>query len=184
MSFAADADVPVFVPRVTRVDLLGGYRLAVGFMDGSEQDVDLQPFLHGDGYGPLRDPEFFNRVAIDPHGSLRWPNGVTISLWALHDWPREGPRLAAQVQRHARTMRRLQVFRRLFALAGLVYFLWAAISWAGWLGSEPASARDLVAATTILGMATSSLIQKRAPVPSIALNFISLALYLAFVFRH
>jgi len=183
MSFAADADVPVFVPRVTRVDLRGAYRLAVGFLDGSEQDVDVQPLLHGEWYGPLRDPARFNQVAIDPHGSLTWPNGPTLSLWTLHAWPREGPRLAAQLLGQERGARRLRIFRQWFAALVFAWFLGTVASWAGWLGTDPASVRDIATAAGLVGMATSQLIQKREPVWSTVLNFASLALILAFGLR-
>lgn len=40
--------------RVTSVELLGGYRLRVGFDDGTARDIDLEPVLAGEIYGPLR----------------------------------------------------------------------------------------------------------------------------------
>lgn len=52
--------------RVTSAEVIGAYELRVGFDDGSSREIDLEPILQGEFYGPLRDPEFFARVEIDP----------------------------------------------------------------------------------------------------------------------
>jgi hypothetical protein len=173
------ADVAVFVPRVTQVEIVAPYRLAVEFLDGSKQDVDVEPLLHGDAYGALRDPALFNRVAIDPFGSLAWPNGVTLSLWTLHDWLREGPRLAAQLRKQARTSRRLEMFRQGFAVLATAWFLWTLASWAGLVGGEPASARDVIAGIAILAGSGGMFLQKRSPAWALVLNGAWVVLYFA-----
>ena len=74
--------------RVTSVGLLGGYRLRVGFDDGTTQRIDFEPVLEGELYGRLRDPVLFAAVAIDPEvGTLVWPNGADFDPATLHDWP-------------------------------------------------------------------------------------------------
>lgn len=74
--------------RVTSVDLLGGYRLRVGFDDESAREIDLAPVLVGEIYGPLRDPAVFASVEIDPEvHTLVWPNGADFDPATLHDWP-------------------------------------------------------------------------------------------------
>lgn len=74
--------------RVTSVELLGGYRLRVGFDDESAREIDLAPVLAGEIYGPLRDPEVFASVEIDPEvHTLVWPNGADFDPATLHDWP-------------------------------------------------------------------------------------------------
>jgi hypothetical protein len=68
---------PEFV-RVTSVDVLGHYRLALGFCDGSKRDVDLTRELHGPVFGPLADPGYFAQAQVDDQlGSVVWPNGPT-----------------------------------------------------------------------------------------------------------
>jgi hypothetical protein len=50
--------------------------------------IDFEPVLHGELYAPLRDPDFFARVALDPEaGTLVWPNGADFDPATLHDWP-------------------------------------------------------------------------------------------------
>ncbi len=66
---------------VTRVELRGGYRLAVGFSDGTEGERDFADMIAegGEMVEPLRDPAFFARVFLDD-GILTWPNGFDIEL--------------------------------------------------------------------------------------------------------
>ena len=74
--------------RVTSVEHLGCYRLRVGFDDGSVQEIDLEPVLEGEMYGPLRDGAVFASVEIDPEvHTLVWPNGADFDPAILHDWP-------------------------------------------------------------------------------------------------
>lgn len=74
--------------RVTSVELLGTYRLKVGFDDGSTREIDLEPILEGEIYGPLRDATVFASVEIDPEvHTLVWPNGADFDPAILHDWP-------------------------------------------------------------------------------------------------
>ncbi|HWM92408.1 MAG TPA: DUF2442 domain-containing protein [Thermoanaerobaculia bacterium] len=74
--------------RVTSVELLGNYRLRVGFDDGSTRDIDLEPVLEGEIYGLLRDRTVFASVEIDPEvHTLVWPNGADFDPAILHDWP-------------------------------------------------------------------------------------------------
>ena len=45
--------------RVKDVDYQGDYRLALTFSDGVHKVVDLEPHLHGEVFGSLRDKEQF-----------------------------------------------------------------------------------------------------------------------------
>lgn len=79
-------DHPIY--RIVSVRFLGGYRIRVSFDDGSAREVDLEPVLHGELYGPLRDPAVFAAVEIDPEvQTLVWPNGADFDPAVLHDWP-------------------------------------------------------------------------------------------------
>jgi hypothetical protein len=79
-------DHPIY--RIVSTESLGGYRLRVGFDDGSAREIDFEPILHGELYGPLRDPAVFAAVEIDPEvHTLVWPNGADFDPAVLHDWP-------------------------------------------------------------------------------------------------
>lgn len=88
--------------RVTSVDVLGGYRLRVGFDDGSARDVDFEPVLEGELYGPLRNPTLFAAVEVDREvGTLAWPNGADFDPATLHDWPAHEPAMRELARRWA-----------------------------------------------------------------------------------
>lgn len=70
---------------VTSVEVLGHYRLRLGFNDGSTREVDLTGELHGPVFEPLADPDFFRQVRVDPElGTVVWPNGADLDPLVLH----------------------------------------------------------------------------------------------------
>ena len=74
--------------RVTSFERVGVYALRVEFDDGSQQTIEFGSVLSGELYGPLKDPEFFGQVALDPEvHTLVWPNGADFDPATLHDWP-------------------------------------------------------------------------------------------------
>ena len=48
------------IHRVTRFEIVGPYTLAVVFADGTSQEINFRPVLHGALFGPLRDLAVFN----------------------------------------------------------------------------------------------------------------------------
>jgi hypothetical protein len=71
--------------RVTSAQVLGYYRLRIGFSDGSSRDVDLTGELHGPIFEPLVDPDFFAQVRVDDGlGTVVWPNGADLDPLVLH----------------------------------------------------------------------------------------------------
>ena len=76
------------IHRIVSAEVTGAYRLRVRFDDGTSREIDLEPILEGELYGPLRDPETFAKVKIDPEvRTLVWPNGADFDPAILHDWP-------------------------------------------------------------------------------------------------
>jgi hypothetical protein len=91
--------MPHPIHRVTRFDIVGPYKLTVAFEDGTTQEVDFRPVLHGALFGPLRDLAVFNAVVLDQEaGTLTWPNGADFDPATLHDWPAVCAELAARAQ--------------------------------------------------------------------------------------
>ena len=58
----------------------------VTFSDGSARDIDLEPYLHGPLFDPIRlNPELFAQVVVDPETeTLTWPNGADIAPEVLY----------------------------------------------------------------------------------------------------
>jgi hypothetical protein len=71
---------------VVSVKHLGGYKLRVGFSDGSAGVHDFSSTAARDGemVQPLKDLAFFAEVFIEL-GALTWPNGFDLDPIALHD---------------------------------------------------------------------------------------------------
>ncbi len=73
--------------RITAVSVVGPYSLHLRFNDGTSQTVNLEPVLVGELYEPLRDPELFRKVRIDPEvHTVVWPNGADFDPETLHDY--------------------------------------------------------------------------------------------------
>jgi hypothetical protein len=100
--------------RIRSVKPLEDFRVRLEFTDGSEKTVDLEPYLCGPIFEPLRrDPALFRSVRVDPElGTIVWNNGADIDPEVLHDdlppaWMeedrnraiREGIRRAQQIVR-------------------------------------------------------------------------------------
>ena len=80
--------MPHPIHRVTRFEIIGPYTLSVTFTDGTQQQIDFRPVLHGALFGPLQDPATFNAVVLDQEvGTLAWPNGADFDPATLHGWP-------------------------------------------------------------------------------------------------
>lgn len=85
------------IHRVARFAITGSYTLKVEFEDGTEQQIDFRPVLHGALFGPLQDPATFNAVTLDSEaGTLVWPNGADFEPATLHDWPKVRDELAVR----------------------------------------------------------------------------------------
>lgn len=76
------------VHGVIGVRIVGDYALEVEFAEGTQQDIDFQPVMAGELYGPLLDRSLFGNVKVDPEiHTLAWPNGDDFDPTTLHDWP-------------------------------------------------------------------------------------------------
>ena len=70
-----------------------------GQVNGMVRDIDFQPVLAGSLFGPLRDPEIFKQVRLDPEvHTLVWPNGADFDPATLHDWPEALPAMAERAR--------------------------------------------------------------------------------------
>ena len=76
---------PVLV-CVRSVRYLDNLRVHLTFTDDTERDMNLEPFLHGPIFEPLRDdPKLFAQVYVDPESeTLTWPNGADIAPETLY----------------------------------------------------------------------------------------------------
>ena len=76
--------------HVARVRCIGEYRLEVEFNDGMVKEVDLKDELYGEVFEPLKDMEFFRKVAVDAEtNTIAWPNGADFAPEFLYEAGKE-----------------------------------------------------------------------------------------------
>lgn len=69
--------------RVKTAEPAEGYRIRVGFTDGTSRTIDFERDLTGPIFGPLKDLAFFRQVRVEC-GTLVWPNGADVCPDALY----------------------------------------------------------------------------------------------------
>ena len=92
--------------RIEDFERVGTYVLRLRFDDGTGRTIDFEPLLAGELFGPLRDPELFAQVSLDPEvHTIVWPTGADFDPATLHDWPEHEPAFRAAAkhwrERHA-----------------------------------------------------------------------------------
>ena len=72
--------------RVKSVSVLDGYELLVGFTDGTQRTINVERYLRGPVFEPMRaDRTMFEAVEVDEDlGVLVWPNGADIDPDVLY----------------------------------------------------------------------------------------------------
>ena len=72
--------------RIRSASALTGYRLRLGFTDGTERVVDVERYLRGPVFQPIRaERAMFEAVSVDPDlGTVVWPNGADIDPDVLY----------------------------------------------------------------------------------------------------
>jgi hypothetical protein len=77
------------------VRVVGPFTVEVTFVDGTVQTIDLKPRLRGPIFEPLKDPDYFAKVRVDPEiGVITWPNGADFSPEFLYS----GGKVAAEAE--------------------------------------------------------------------------------------
>ena len=70
--------------RVRAVKPCEGFTVHVTFTDGSERDIDLEPYLEGPIFEPInQNADRFHQIFVD-RGALAWPNGADIDPDTLY----------------------------------------------------------------------------------------------------
>lgn len=71
---------------VRKVRYISGYKLKLTFEDGSVKFVDLEPYLDGEIFEPLKDINYFKRVHVNPDiDTIVWENGADLSPDFLYE---------------------------------------------------------------------------------------------------
>lgn len=71
--------------HIQTAEACGDHVLRLAFSDGTEKAVDVSPLLEGKVFDPLKDPEYFAQVRVDPIcRTVVWPNGADLAPEALY----------------------------------------------------------------------------------------------------
>jgi hypothetical protein len=72
---------------ITHVEVLHDHVVRLRFADGTEKTVDLEPYLHGPVFEPIRhDLAIFASVEVDADaGTIVWPNGADLAPDVLYE---------------------------------------------------------------------------------------------------
>ena len=72
--------------RIRSVEALNNYWVRLGFTDGTQKEINLEPYLHGPIFEPIRnDPVIFRSVKVDQRmGTIVWDNGADIDPDVLY----------------------------------------------------------------------------------------------------
>jgi Protein of unknown function (DUF2442) len=77
---------------ITGVAVIGDHQLRLTFEDGTVGDVDFRGRDWRGVFEPLRDPEVFASVTVDPEaGTIAWPGGLDMAPEPLYEAAREHP---------------------------------------------------------------------------------------------
>lgn len=70
--------------RVRSVEPLREYRVLVTFENETQREIDLEPYLHGPIFEPIRNnPSMFRSMKIEG-GTIAWENGADIDPDVLY----------------------------------------------------------------------------------------------------
>lgn len=70
--------------RVRDVEPLEGFRVRIIFDDGTKKEIDLEPYLRGPMFEPIRDnPRMFQRIRVQGN-TIGWENGADIDPDVLY----------------------------------------------------------------------------------------------------
>jgi len=71
--------------RVRAVKPLEGFTVQVTFTNGEVRDINLEKYLHGPAFAPIRnDLVMFRRVFVGDGRTLAWPTGADIDPDVLY----------------------------------------------------------------------------------------------------
>ncbi len=72
--------------HINTVECVGPNTLRLWFDDDTVKEVDLTGELWGEVFEPLKDPDFFRQVSVNPEtGTVEWPNGADLAPSFLYE---------------------------------------------------------------------------------------------------
>ena len=91
--------------RVTAATATHDYVVAFEFSDGSRRDIDLEPYLQGPIFEPLRnDRTVFLGFSVGESATISWENGADIDPYTLYyglmpEWTEQDDELVSTLEK-------------------------------------------------------------------------------------
>lgn len=70
--------------KVINAEVYGKYLLRVTFDNNEVKLFNIRPYLKGEIFKPLNDPDEFAKFHIDELGSIEWDSGASLSFDTLY----------------------------------------------------------------------------------------------------
>jgi len=71
---------------VIKALVIGNYSIELTFSNGTTKRVNLERWLYGEVFEPLRDPAFFAQMRLEPGEiTISWPNGADLAPEFLYE---------------------------------------------------------------------------------------------------
>ena len=71
---------------VVKAEVVGPYSIELAFSDGTIKRVNLERWLYGPMFEPLRDPKRFAQMRLEPDDiTISWPNGADLAPEFLYE---------------------------------------------------------------------------------------------------
>ena len=71
---------------VIKALVIGNYSIELTFSNGTTKRVNLERWLYGEVFEPLKDPAFFAQMRLEPGEiTISWPNGADLAPEVLYE---------------------------------------------------------------------------------------------------
>lgn len=85
----------IYLSAVAGVAVIADHRLRLLFDDGTAENVDLSGMQWKGIFEPLRNPEYFAKVRVDPEvATVVWQNGADLAPEGLYAEAKKHPLIA------------------------------------------------------------------------------------------
>jgi hypothetical protein len=76
----------MFDITVVKVQVVGTYSVELTFSNGTVKRLNLERWLYGEVFEPLRDPAIFAQMRLEPGDiTISWPNGADLAPEFLYE---------------------------------------------------------------------------------------------------
>jgi len=88
------------IRKIKSFRIAAPYTLEIVFGNNNLKTINFFPVLSGEIYGPLKNPDCFNKVVLDTEvNTIVWPNGADFDPALLYNWEHHIDELVQQAKK-------------------------------------------------------------------------------------